>query len=133
MFKKTAIIAGIGLAVSAAAQAQQKTIVTGDHLVVDTYRWEIGGAVNYSELDVGPFDVDKWGVDLYGTYFLDDVNTNKGPRSEAAFLDQASSVTLFGGYSELDDVDELEKDLGGIDIDDDVYINVQVTRVRNRE
>jgi opacity protein-like surface antigen len=122
MFKKTAIIAGISLAVSAAAQAQQapqKTIVTGDTLVVDTYRWEIGGAYNYSELDVGPFDIDKWGIDLYGTYFLNDVNTNKGPRSEAAFLDHASSVTLFGGYSELDDVDELEKNLGGIDIDDD--------------
>ena len=119
MFKKTAIIAGIGLAVSAAAQAQQETIVTGDHLVVDTYRWEIGGAYNYSELDVGPFDIDKWGIDLYGTYFLNDVNTNNGPRSEAAFLDHASSVTLYGGYSELDDVDELEANLGGIDIDDD--------------
>jgi opacity protein-like surface antigen len=122
MFKKIALVAGISLAVSAAAQAQQapqKTIVTGDTLVVDTYRWEIGGAANYSELDVGPFDIDKWGVDLYGTYFLRDVNTNKGPRSEAAFLDHASSVTLFGGYSELDDVDKLEKDLGGIDIDDD--------------
>jgi opacity protein-like surface antigen len=122
MFKKTAIIAGISLAVSAAAQAQQepqKTIVTGDTLVVDTYRWEIGGAYNYSELDVGPFDIDKWGIDLYGTYFLNDVNTNKGPRSEAAFLDHASSVTLYGGYSELDDVDELEANLGGIDIDDD--------------
>jgi opacity protein-like surface antigen len=122
MFKKTAIIAGISLAVSAAAQAQQapqKTIVTGDTLVVDTYRWEIGGAYNYSELDVGPFDIDKWGIDLYGTYFLNDVNTNKGPRSEAAFLDHASSVTLYGGYAELDDVVELEANLGGIDIDDD--------------
>jgi len=122
MFKKTALVAGIGLAVAAAAQAQQmpqETIVTGDTLVTDTYRWEIGGAANYSELDVGPFDVDKWGVDVYGTFFLHDVNTNKGPRSEAAFLDHASSVTLYGGYSELDDVDELEANLGGIDIDDD--------------
>ena len=122
MFKKTAIIAGMSLAVSVAAQAQempQETIVTGDTLVTDTYRWEIGGEYNYSELDVGPFDIDKWGVDLYGTFFLNDVNTNKGPRSEAAFLDQASSITLFGGYSELDDVDKLEKDLGGIKIDDD--------------
>ena len=122
MFKKTVLVAGMSLAVTAAAQAQQEpqeTIVTGDTLVVDTYRWEIGGAYNYSELDVGPFDIDKWGVDLYGTYFLDDVNTNKGPRSEAAFLDHASSVSLFGGYAELDDVDELEENLGGIDIDDD--------------
>ena len=122
MFKKTVLVAGMSLTVTAVAQAQQEpkeTIVTGDTLVVDTYRWEIGGAYNYSELDVGPFDIDKWGIDLYGTYFLNDVNTNKGPRSEAAFLDHASSVTLFGGYSELDDVDELEANLGGIDIDDD--------------
>jgi len=122
MFKKIAIIAGMSLAVATAAQAQQmpqETIVTGDTLVTDTYRWEIGGAANYSELDVGPFDVDKWGVDLYGTFFLNDVDTSNRPRSEAAFLDHASSVTLFGGYSELDDVDKLEKDLGGIDIDDD--------------
>ena len=112
MFKKTAIIAGLGLAVSAAAQAQQEAVVTGDKLV-DTYRWEIDADYTHGEFS-GNFDdteFDAFGIS--GSYFLDDVDTTKGPRSEAAFLDHASDVSLFYTYAEVDD--------NGIDVDGDEY------------
>ena len=112
MFKKTAIIAGLGLAVSAATQAQQEAVVTGDRLV-DTYRWEIDADYTHGEFS-GNFDdteFDAFGIS--GSYFLDDVDTTKGPRSEAAFLDHASDVSLFYTYAEVDD--------NGIDVDGDEY------------
>ena len=120
MFKKTAIIVGIGMAVSAAAQAQQEgeklqeAIVTGSEFV-DTYRWEVGGLAGYSktDLDIGNIDdIDTWSGAVYGTYYFRDVDTTKGPRSEAPFLDHASNVTLFGGYAEADKVNNRDLGLG---------------------
>jgi hypothetical protein len=104
MFKKTALIAGIGLALSAGAQAD--------------YRWELGagyedGSVD-SDLRVGnerrknDNDIERW--EVYGTWYMETVDTSKGPLGEAAFLDHASWITL--GYedgeidfSNFDDID----------------------------
>ena len=96
MFKKTAIVASIGLALSATAQAD--------------YRWELGGAYtagsvdselktprgntkNNNDTDIG---------EVYGTFYLWDVDTSKGPLGEAAFLDHASSITLGASDGEVD-------------------------------
>ena len=38
----------------------------------------------------------------YGTYYLENVDTSKGPLGEAAFLDHASNITLFGSDGEVE-------------------------------
>jgi hypothetical protein len=96
MFKKTAIIAGIGLALSATAQAD--------------YRWELGAGYaqgtadselkntandqkNSTDTDIGK---------VAGTVYLKPVDTSKGPLGEAAFLDHASNITLAFADGEVD-------------------------------
>ena len=39
---------------------------------------------------------------LYGTWYMENVDTSKGPLSEAAFLDHASNITIFGSDGEVD-------------------------------
>lgn len=113
MFKKTAIVASVGLAMSAMAQAQEDPIVTGDRLI-DTYRWELNADYTHGEWSANGLDdteTDQFSVS--GSFFFQPVDTTKGPRGEAAFLDHASDVTLGYTYSEVDD--------NGIDIDGDRY------------
>ena len=96
MFKKTAIIAGIGLALSATAQAD--------------YRWELGAGYARGSVDTetkntandqkNSEDSDIGGLE--GTYFLETVDTSKGPLGEAAFLDHASFITLGFSDGEVD-------------------------------
>lgn len=92
MFKKTALIAGIGLAISVGAQAD--------------YRFEAQGAAGRTNIDIGrdDGDVDTFAID--GSFFLDSVDTGKGPLSEAAFLDHASSISAAYVYTDLDDIVE---------------------------
>jgi hypothetical protein len=114
MFKKTAIIAGIGLAITSTAQAQQveEAVVTGNKLI-DTYRWEINAGYAAGEYSGDFPDTDFDAFDISGSYYLNNVDTTKGPRSEAAFLDHASDVSLEYTYAEIDD--------NGIDVDGDTY------------
>lgn len=93
MFKKTALVAAIGLAASAAAQA-------------DSYRWQLDGAAGRTNIDVGrdDGDVDKYTVG--GRFYFDDVSTDKGPLGEAAFVDKASSIGGSYVYTDLDDIVE---------------------------
>jgi len=96
MFKKTAIVAGIGLALSATAQAD--------------YRWELGAGAargtadselkNTANDQKNSTDADIFTVD--GTFYLDTVDTSKGPLGEAAFLDHASNITLAFADGEVD-------------------------------
>jgi len=97
MFKKTALVAGIGLALSVTAQAD--------------YRWELGGDYTAGQTDTTIKDrntgasesnnVDSDVGRLYGTWYMENVDTSKGPLSEAAFLDHASNITLFGSDGEI--------------------------------
>ncbi|MCB1704938.1 MAG: putative porin [Halioglobus sp.] len=93
MFKKTALVAGIGLALSATAQAD--------------YQWELGGAYTYGEIQAdlkpGPSDdIDENIGELFGTWYFENVDTSKGPLNEAAFLDHASNITVFATDGEVD-------------------------------
>jgi hypothetical protein len=99
MFKKTVIVAGVALAISASVQAD--------------YRWEAGAAAERTNIDVDfdDGDIDKAAID--GTFYLDSVDTSKGPLSEAAFLDHASNVSLGYVYTDADDIIE--------DLDGDEY------------
>jgi hypothetical protein len=87
MFKKTALIAAVGMAISATAQAE--------------YRFEAGAAITGG-------DVSSLGIG--GTYYLDSVDDSKGPLGEAAFMSRASSISLSGsdGETDADDIEDLE-------------------------
>jgi hypothetical protein len=97
MFKKTALVAGIGLALSITAQAD--------------YRWQLGGDYTMGQTDTEIKDrntgasrsnnVDSDIGRLYGTWYMENVDTSKGPLSEAAFLDHASNITVFGSDGEV--------------------------------
>lgn len=96
MFKKTALIAGIGLALSATAQAD--------------YQWELDAAYSTGDIEIGPVDADQDVLNLNGAYFLEAVDISKGPLGEAAFLDRASFVGF--DYSN----GEIDTDAGDLDV-----------------
>jgi hypothetical protein len=97
MFKKTALVAGIGLALSVTAQAD--------------YRWELGGDYTAAQTDstlknrnTGASQSNNVDSDigrLNGTWYMENVDTSKGPLSEAAFLDHASNITVSGSDGEV--------------------------------
>jgi hypothetical protein len=97
MYKKTLIAAGLGLALSSAAQAE--------------YQFELGANTHTGDIEVGTVDADRESFGLTGTYYLNSVNTDKGPLAEAAFLDRASSIQIDLSTGEIDG------DGGKVDID----------------
>ena len=86
MFKKTALFAGLALALTGAAQAEE-------------YSWEVGAGLSGSDVE---------GIDLGASYFFQPVDDSKGPYREAAFIDRASSVTVVASDSELDNTVDSE-------------------------
>ena len=62
------------------------------------YQFEVQGQSEYIDATVN--DKDFTGG-IQGTYYLKDVDTSKGPLAEAAFLNQASNVSLAYNYAEL--------------------------------
>ncbi|NCF17768.1 MAG: porin [Haliea sp.] len=88
MLKKTAIAAGLGLILSSAAQAE--------------YQFEVGANSGTGDVDLGPVSADQDFIGLSGAYYLQSVDTSKGPLSEAAFLDRASSIQLAASMGEID-------------------------------
>jgi len=101
MFKKTVLVAGIALAVSATAHAD--------------YRWEANAAASRTNIDLGNEDGDVDRFAIGGSFYLDAVDTQKGPLSEAAFLDHASNISAGYVYTDLDDiVEDLDGDEYGI-------------------
>jgi len=114
MFKKTALIAGIGLALSATAQAD--------------YRFQVDGGYAQTSFDLqtrnpndGKADPDLDNYNIGGTWYMEAVDTSKGPLGEAAFLDHASSLSL--GFAE----DEVS--INGADDPDAQVYNVDMRYV----
>ena len=103
MFKKTALVAGIALAMSAAAQAE--------------YQWELGAGYSTGEFDIGDQNPDNDVLSGYGTYFIDAVDDTKGPLAEAAFLDRASSISMFARNANIDGdaIDDLGRKTYGLE------------------
>ena len=95
MFKKTALAAGIGLALSATAQAD--------------YRFEADAGISGGDIS---------SITLGGTAYLMPVDDTKGPLGEAAFIDQASSLSVFyaDGETDVDSANDIDADVGG-DVD----------------
>ncbi len=63
------------------------------------YQFEVQGQSEYIDTTVN--DKDFTGG-LQGTYYLKNVDSSKGPLAEAAFLNQASNVSLAYNFSQLD-------------------------------
>lgn len=117
MFKKTALIAGIGLALSATAQADYDWQVDAGY-ARGSYDYDfrnIPNVGNYGD------SVDANIYNIGGTYFLETVDTSKGPLGEAAFLDHASSISL--GFTDG------EVDISGGDDKDGQTYNVDMRYV----
>ena len=95
MFKKTAIITGIALAMSAGAQADYDWEL-GAGYTGGTIEQKVKNRANPDQKQKQDNDTDAY--DVSGTWYMETVDTSKGPLGEAAFLDASSSITLGTGY-----------------------------------
>lgn len=85
----------------------KKTVLTSFMLLASfsasAYQFEVDGVVGYydSKLTNGNYD-----GGVQGTYYLNNIDSSKGPLAEAAFLNQATSVSAAYNYGRLtaDDV-----------------------------
>ncbi len=63
------------------------------------YQFEVQGQSEY--IDASAANDKDFTGSVQGTYYFKDVDTSKGPLAEAAFLNQASNVSLAYNYAEL--------------------------------
>ena len=63
------------------------------------YQFEVQGQSEF--IDASDANDKDFTGGIQGTYYLKDVDTSKGPLAEAAFLNQASNVSLSYNYAEL--------------------------------
>ena len=89
------------------------------------YQVEVQGQSEY--IDTTANDKDFTGG-LQGTYYLKDVDSSKGPLAEAAFLNQASNVSVAYNYGELgsDGIDVVAHNYG---VKAEAYVPTQVVPV----
>jgi hypothetical protein len=83
------------------------------------YQVEVQGNVGYydAELNDGNYN-----VGAQGTYYFKDLNTTKGPLAEAAFLNQASSVSAGYNYGRLSaDIDTGIAQVGTLNLNVDQH------------
>ncbi|MBV7308623.1 porin Omp33-36 [Acinetobacter sp. CWB-G5] len=64
------------------------------------YQFEVQGQSEY--LDASAANDKDFTGSLQGTFYFKDVDSSKGPLAEAAFLNQASNVSVAYNYAELD-------------------------------
>ncbi|MFV0279115.1 MAG: putative porin [Parahaliea sp.] len=102
MFKKIAMASSIGFVLAGTAHAD--------------YRWELGGGYASGDIDSTAADADSDTFGIQGKYFLDNVDTSKGPLGEAEFLDRASFIGLEyrNGEIDVDGADELDTESYGV-------------------
>ena len=90
------------------------------------YQFEVQGQSEYIDITVN--DKDFTGG-LQGTYFLKDVDTSKGPLAEAAFLNQASNVSLAYNYGELSLVPGMRVNAHNYGVKAETYVPTQIVPV----
>ena len=90
------------------------------------YQFEVQGQSEYIDITVN--DKDFTGG-LQGTYFLKDVDTSKGPLAEAAFLNQASNVSLAYNYGELSLVPGTRVNAHNYGVKAETYVPTQIVPV----
>lgn len=84
------------------------------------YQTEVQGTVGYydAELNDGNYN-----AGVQGTYYFKDLDTSKGPLAEAAFLNQATSVSAAYSYGEL--TSDVNKTISGHNIKGEVEVEQQ--------
>ena len=90
------------------------------------YQFEVQGQSEYIDITVN--DKDFTGG-LQGTYYLKDVDSSKGPLAEAAFLNQASNVSVAYNYGELSFVPGMDLIAHNYGIKAEAYVPTQVVPV----
>jgi hypothetical protein len=104
MLKQSLVAGAVAAALSLSAQAD--------------YQFQVAGAYATGELTAGNgVDADQDLFTLGGTYFFAPVDDSKGPRSEDAFIDRASGVSLFYTFGEVDFDNGGDSDIENIVID----------------
>ena len=83
------------------------------------YQVEVQGQSEY--VDTTANDKNFTG-DVAGTFYLKDVDASKGPLAEAAFLNQASSVSLGYSYQQYDQNNGLNYHVGTYGVKGETYI-----------
>lgn len=82
------------------------------------YQFEVAGAYAAGEITAGNgADADQDLFTLGGRYYLQPVDTSKGPRSEDAFIDRASHVGLVYTFGEIDFDNGGDADISNISVD----------------
>ncbi len=89
--------------------------MTGAH----AYQFEVQGQSEY--VDTTANDKNYTG-DVAGTFYLKNVDTAKGPLAEAAFLNQASSVSLGYSYQQYDQNNGLNYRVGTYGVKGEAYV-----------
>ena len=89
--------------------------MTGAH----AYQFEVQGQSEY--VDTTANDKNFTG-DVAGTFYLKNVDTAKGPLAEAAFLNQASSVSLGYSYQQYDQNNGLNYHVGTYGVKGEAYV-----------
>ena len=90
------------------------------------YQFEVQGQSEYIDATVN--DKDFTGG-IQGTYYLKDVDTSKGPLAEAAFVNQASNVSVAYNYGELSFVPGMDVAAHNYGVKAEVYVPTKVVPV----
>lgn len=95
MLKKYGIASGLALFAALPAHAE--------------FRWELGASYLTGDIDDNELDADIDVAGVNGSWYFSSVDTSKGPLSEAAFLDRASSIDINANDGEIDfDIDDID-------------------------
>jgi len=90
------------------------------------YQFEVQGQSEYIDATIN--DKDFTGG-IQGTYYLKDVDTSKGPLAEAAFVNQASNVSVAYNYGELSFVPGMDVTAHNYGVKAEAYIPTKVVPV----
>ncbi len=90
------------------------------------YQFEVQGQSEYIDATVN--DKDFTGG-VQGTYYLKDVDTSKGPLAEAAFLNQASNVSVAYNYGELSFVPGMDVVAHNYGVKAEAYVPTKIVPV----
>ena len=90
------------------------------------YQFEVQGQSEYIDATIN--DKDFTGG-IQGTYYLKDVDTSKGPLAEAAFVNQASNVSVAYNYGELSFVPGMDVAAHNYGVKAEVYVPTKVVPV----
>ena len=91
------------------------------------YQFEVQGQSEF--IDASDANDKDFTGGIQGTYYLKDVDTSKGPLAEAAFVNQASNVSVAYNYGELSFVPGMDVAAHNYGVKAEVYVPTKVVPV----